>query len=270
MAIMLRAVLLTMAALTVEAQTLPSFEVASVKPNTSADSRGARIQFLSGGRFIATNYPLLLTISAAWNLSYQSPRLSGGPDWIRSARYDIEAKGSIPAGLPGPAQKARMRSMLQALLIDRFKLTVSRDTKELPVFAVLIAKNGPKLEKSKIEEKDCGDQAQCHTFTGGRGRGLHGQAVDMSDLAIYVENWAERPVIDRTGIKGLFHIETSGWLPMTPGPVPAAGLKAEDGTDYADLPTLFAIFEQMGLKLEPQKAPIDVFHIERVEKPAEN
>ncbi len=99
---------------------------------------------------------------------------------------------------------------------------------------------------------------------------MHGQAVDMSDLAMYVENWAERPVVDMTGIQGLFHIETRGWLPMTPGPAPAAGAKAEDGGDLADLPTLFEVFEKMGLKLEARKAPVDIFHIDSIEKPSQN
>jgi uncharacterized protein (TIGR03435 family) len=207
-------------------------------------------------------------------LPFQSSRLTGAPDWIRAERYDIEAKapsGSIPAGASTATRDARMRLMLQALLAERFKLTMRRETKELPIFAVVVGKNGPKLEKSKIEEKDCTEMpTPCHVFMGGRGRGLHGQAVDMADLATFVENWAERPVIDKTGITGLFHIETRGWLPMTPGPAPAAGAKAEDGSDMADLPTLFAIFEQLGLKLEPQKAPVDIYHIEQIEKPSQN
>ena len=255
----------------------PSFEVASVKPNTSADFRGSKIDFQPGGRFIATNYPLQLIISVAWGVPFnRSPRLSGGPDWIRSDRYDIEAKagaGSIPPGLSAADQKARMRQMLRTLLIDRFQLSMSSETKELPVFFVVAGKGGPKLEKAKIEEKDCGQpgvEVACHVFMGGQGRGLHGQAVDMADLASYVENWAERPVIDKTGIKGLFHIETRGWMAMTPGPPPAAGVKSEDGSDMADLPTLFGVFDGLGLKLEAQKAPVEVFHIDKIEKPAQN
>jgi uncharacterized protein (TIGR03435 family) len=207
----------------------------------------------------------MLTIASAWNLPFQGPRLSGGPDWIRSDRFDIEA--TTPNGAPVPAEQ--MRLMLRNLLEQRFHLVMRSETKELPVFVVTVGKSGPKLEKSAIDEKDCGT-SPCHAFTGGRGRGLHGQAVDMGDLARYVENWAERPVIDETGIRGLYRIETRPWLPMTPGPEPAVGAKAEDGSALADLPTLFGIFEQMGLKLEARKAPVEIFHIESIEKPSEN
>jgi uncharacterized protein (TIGR03435 family) len=241
-----------------------SFDVISVKENRSADMRGARIQFLPG-RFLTTNYPLQLTIAAAWGLPMQSTRLSGGPDWIRSDRFDIEA--TTPNG--AQVSTLQMRLMLQQLLKDRFHLEMSSSTKELSVFFVTVGKGGPKLEKSAIEEKDC-ETAPCHAFTGGRGRGLHGQAVDMADLAKYVENWAERPVIDKTGLRGLYRIETRPWLPMTPGPEPAVGAKAEDGSALADLPTLFGIFDEMGLKLEAGRAPVEVFHIDSIQKPSEN
>lgn len=158
------------AAFAAGAQTRPTFEVVSVKANTSADFRGAQMQFLPGGRFVATNYPLQFVIAAAWNVPFQGPRLAGGPEWVRSERFDIEAKAA-----KGPVPHAEMRLMLQALLEDRFHLKMRRDTKELPIFAVIVGKNGPKLEKSTIEEKDC-ETAPCHVFMGGRGRGLHGQA----------------------------------------------------------------------------------------------
>lgn len=153
--------------------------------------------------------------------------------------------------------------MLQALLIDRFKLEIRKETRELPIYAVVVAKGGPKLEKAKIG-------SVCHSFKGGQGRGLHGAAVDPPDLALVVENWAQRPVVDKTGIKGLFHIETKPWQAVTVGPAPADGAKAEDGSEAADLPTLFTVFESLGLKLEPRKDRVDVFRIERVEQPSEN
>jgi uncharacterized protein (TIGR03435 family) len=131
------AVAVPMVTLPIRAQSPQAFEVASVRPNKSTDFRGVQLQFLSGGRFVATNYPLQLLIAAAWNLPFQSPRLTGGPDWIRSERYDIEAKaenGAIPAGLPAQARKDKMRMMLRTLLADRFKLTMRRETKELPIY----------------------------------------------------------------------------------------------------------------------------------------
>jgi uncharacterized protein (TIGR03435 family) len=105
---------------------------------------------------------------------------------------------------------------------------------------------------------------------GGRGRGLHGEAVSLSDVLPYVENWTDRPIVDKTGLTGLFNIQTRGWAPLQPGPPPPAGAKGEDGQDLADQPTLFGVFEQLGLKLEAQKALVEIFVIERVEKPSEN
>jgi uncharacterized protein (TIGR03435 family) len=92
----------------------------------------------------------------------------------------------------------------------------------------------------------------------------------MSDLANYVENWAERPVIDKTGIQGLFHIETRPWVSMRPAPTPPAGAKGEDGSDIADLPTLFTVFTQLGLKLDAQKAPVEIIEITHIERPVQN
>jgi len=256
----------------------PAFEVASVRASKTEDFRRIGMQFLPGGRFVTTNLPVLFVIATAYNVPFQSPRLSGGPDWIRSDRFDIEAtaeKGAFPAGATAKNREDKMRLMLQALLAERFKLTIRREMKEQPVYAMVVAKSGSKLQKAKVEEKDCSDDSagvgiSCHTFLGGQGRGLHARAVDMADLALYVSNWTERPVVDQTGIEGLFEIETKGWATLRPGPAPPPGAKAEDGSDLASLPSIFTVFADMGLKLEPQRAPVEMFVIEHVEKPSEN
>jgi uncharacterized protein (TIGR03435 family) len=278
--ILRRLAVVSFVALAAYSQAPPAFEVASVKANNSETRSATPPQFVAGGRFISTNLPLLYVIAAAWNIPFQGPRLNGASEALRLLRdrYDIEAKAPTGAFPPGMSQQARlekMRLMLQALLIDRFKLVMRKETRELPIYAVVVAKGGPKLEKAKTDEVECfagvkDFGAICHSFNGGQGRGLHGAAVDISDLALVVENWAQRPVVDKTGIKGLFHIETKPWQPITLGPAPATGAKAEDGSDAADLPTLFTVFEELGLKLEPQKDRVDVFRIERVEKPSEN
>jgi uncharacterized protein (TIGR03435 family) len=255
-----------------------TFEAASVKPNKSEARPG--IQFLPGGRFTSTNMPLQILIASAYNLPFQSIRLSGGPDWIRSERYDIEATagpGAVPTGLSSKAREDKTRLMLQALLADRFKLAVRREAKELPVYVVVVGKNGPKLQRSKIEEKDCPEGpatfgVSCHNIQGGMGRGLHAKAVTVSDIAMFVENWSDRPVIDKTGIQGLFEVETDGWAPLRSRPVaPGTEPSAED-VAMADptRPTLFLIFERLGLKMESQRAPVEVFVIDHVEKPSEN
>ncbi len=278
-----RTLLLASAALSIAAaqpMTPVTFEVASIKPNkANANRRPSPPQFLPGGRFTSSGLPLRFVIATAWNVGFQSVRLSGAPAWINSFEsfYDIEAKapeGVIPAGLPSNVRDNRMRLMLQALLEDRFKLKIRSETRELPVFAVVVAKNGLKLEKAEIEEKNCPQTTEigtaCHTIFGGQGRGLHAQAVSLSDVLAYVENWTDRPLVDKTGIQGLFKIDTRGWRDLQPGQEPRPGAKAEDGSDAADVPTLFTVFEHLGLKLQPQKGTVEVFVIEHVERPSDN
>jgi uncharacterized protein (TIGR03435 family) len=145
-----------------------------------------------------------------------------------------------------------------------------------------VGKNGPKFPKAKIEEKDCEPQSadalvqprlqaptgaiRCHLLAGGQGRGLHGDAVEMADVVSFVSSWTDKPVIDETGLKGLYDIQTEGWLPIQ------LGEKAGDNEGQAeeDRPTLFSIFNQMGLKLESRTIPVEVYTIESIERPSEN
>lgn len=256
----------------------PAFEVASVKLNKSGDNRSMGLHSLPGGRFRATNLPLYVVITYAYNLPFQSQRLTGGPDWVRSERFDIEAtaeKGAIPAGATAKVREEKIRLMVQGLLAERFRLVLHGEMKELPVYALVAAKHGPKLKKADIEEKDCPETTPgsgvmpCHIFNGGQGRGLHGTAVDMSDLVLFVANWTDRPIIDRTGIQGLFNIQTDGWVSLLQRPV--GPTTNDEGMADPSRPTVFTVFqEQLGLKLDPQKGPVEMFTIESVERPAEN
>jgi uncharacterized protein (TIGR03435 family) len=268
----------------IRAQSQPAtplaFEVASIKPNKSADWRGQRIQFTPGGRFSVVNLPLDVIIAIAYNVPFQSARLTGGPDWARSDRYDIEAtaeKGTIPEGSPTKVRAEKMRLMLQTLLAERFKLTIRSETKEQPVYALVVGKDGPKLQAAKIQEKDCSDDSNdntaCHQLSGGQGQGLHGSAVDLSDVALFVANWTDRPVLDRTGIEGLFNIQTEGWTPLRPRQALAPGAEpSKEDLALSDptRPTLFMILQRLGLKLESQKAPVEMFVIEHVDRPSAN
>jgi uncharacterized protein (TIGR03435 family) len=171
--------------------------------------------------------------------------------------------------------------MLQSLLADRFKLVVRRETSELPVYAILIGKNGPKLKKADLQEKDCADRVgkpdvvPCHAFNGGRGGGLHTDAANITDLAQFVENWAGRPVVDKTGLTALFNIQTTGWRPQETIPLqprPDGQPPSAEQQAFADpsTPTLFDIFEQLGLKLEAQRAPVETLTLVSVQRPTEN
>lgn len=266
----------------------PSFEAVSVRPHGPGGRTSLMLPtVLPGGRFVS-KFSVSSVISFAYKLPVNpSPRLSGVPEWAHAVddAYDIEATGVMPAGLSAQASTDRMRLMVQALLADRFKLAIHRESKEMPVYELVVGKGGPKLQPADIQEKDCPETSTtqpatpsattpmpvlCHTFNGGQGRGLHGRAVDMSDLVNTVENSTGRPLLDKTGIKGLYRIETKAWMP--PGFTQAIppGAKAEDGTLFADLPSLFEVFEGMGLKMESRNESVDVYVVDHVERPSEN
>jgi uncharacterized protein (TIGR03435 family) len=282
---------LLIAAAPLAAQQKPlTFEVISVKPSQSQDFRTMRNQ-LSGGRITMTTVPLILLVSQAYNLPFQSMRLVGLPEWARRETFDIEAKAAddvIPPGLDPNERNARMRLLLQSLLADRFKMTTHREAKEMPFYAVLVGKGGPKMTKAAIEEQACvenptGDDIVCHRFMGGMGRGLHGKAVNMDDLAQFIENWTDHPVENKTGLAGLFAIESEGWTPMRqppPPPPPAPGASpvptivrppSGDG-DMSDptRPTLFMVLQKLGLELKQQKGPVEIVVVDHVERPTAN
>jgi uncharacterized protein (TIGR03435 family) len=259
----------------------PAFEVASVKPNNSTDFRTVQMQTLPGGTLKITNVPLRMILTQAYNLPFQSPqRISGAPAWTFTEKFDIEARasqGAIPAGLSEKARTDKLMPMLQALLADRFKLTLHWETQQLPVYDLVVSKNGLKLQKAKIEEKDCPEVSTateyCHQMGGGQGRGLRGRTVNMSDMVTHLENWTDRPLIDKTGFKGLFDIDTEGWVPMRPrpGPPPGTEASAEDRA-FADpaRPTLPALLEKVGIRMESAKGPVEVLVVDHIERPSEN
>src|SRR5881296_1179322 len=137
----------------------PVFEAASIKPNNSAGER--RREEFSPGRYTATNVTLRYLIQAAYQIpNPDGPRhyLTGGPDWLGSQEFDIVAKaadGAIERDLSAKDHNDTIRLMLQTLLADRFQLKLHRETKELPVYEMVVAKNGPKFQKTKDQVSDC-------------------------------------------------------------------------------------------------------------------
>jgi uncharacterized protein (TIGR03435 family) len=263
------------------AATAISFDVASVKPLGEFDPRlltGMRAY--PGGRFVA-KYFLYPVIAFAYNLPLnRSGRLSGISKEVGNRMYDIEATGRIPPGISARAGEDRVRMMLRTLLADRFNMEIHKETKEMPVYVLVVAKGRPKLQKVDIAEKDCPagptlqapgvtpDPEACHTFNGGQGRGLHGRAVTMADLASTLENYTDRPLLDKTGIRGLFHIETEPWQrePRVGDP----GAKAENGSELSELPTLSQVLGALGLKLETRTDKVDVYVVGHIEEPSPN
>jgi uncharacterized protein (TIGR03435 family) len=229
-----------------------AFEVTSVKPNKSGNG-SSRFNFRHG-RLTATNVSLKSCIYFAYRIKdYQI----SGPDWLNSERYDIAAKAA--SGVPDE----QLMPMLQTLLRDRFKLRLHRQTKERPVYALVVGKGGSKLHE--VEAGPGKDNA-------GRGH-LSAQKISMPRLAEILSRHMDRPVLDMTGVKGVFDLT----LDYTPDdargtPAPRDGGVEAIATDSPTGPSIFvALQEQLGLKLEARKGPVEILVIDYAEKvPTEN
>jgi uncharacterized protein (TIGR03435 family) len=203
-----------------------------------------------------------------------SPRLSSLPDWTLREKYDIEAKApatAIPPGLPDSEVQSRIQQMIRGLLADRFSLVMRVENTTMSVYALTVASGGAKLQKSAIAEKDCAfdtDPAGCHSFVGGLGHPLNARAIDMDDLAHYISNWTDLPVVNRTALSGLFTVNTEGWVPMRLPPPPPNATPAEN--PFAGLPTIFSVLGKLGLELKRQEDILPVYTVERIERPTAN
>jgi uncharacterized protein (TIGR03435 family) len=248
-----------------------------------------RILYQPGGRFTATNISLKALIHFAYGV--QDFQISGGPAWLESDKYDVEAKaeGSSEGDMRSMSEEQRQleldkrKLMMQALLAERFRLVLHKESKEAPIYALVVAKNGPKLKEATAEElappnlKDMPDRPDRKGLLRGEGmrmgRGeVSGQAVKLGFLADVLSNQPElgRTVLDKTGLTGTYDF-TLKWTPEEP---PGAMFKGPgDAPPAADAngPSLFtALEEQLGLKLESQKGPVDLLVIDHAEKASEN
>jgi uncharacterized protein (TIGR03435 family) len=251
---------------------LQTFEGASIKPARSAEMGAMRMRVLANGDLEATAAPVLLLLRYAYDVPVNpSPRLSGLP--LGRETYDIEAKApanAVPANLPENEKRIRRQGLIRKLLADRFKLVMRVEQKRMPAYALTVAPGGPKLRQSTIAEKDCvfdtGGQDSCHNFLGGRGHPLNAIAVNMDDLAQYLENWTDLPVVNRTGLSGLFGALSDGWMPMRLPPPPPGG--NPPGVGFDDLPTIFTVLRTLGLELKKVEATVPVYTVEHIEPPA--
>lgn len=233
----------------------PTFEVASVKINTSEEPSSGDAR---NGRLTLHNIPMKVIISRAYQVS--NDRVMG-PGWIDTEHYDVVAKFAPDT----PADTLWL--MLQNLLADRFKLTAHHEQKPVSVYALLVGKNGPKLKNAasdSVVKSNCSPEGSRIT--------CQSQKTTMAQLAQNLPRWVPRgwfdlPVVDLTDLKGYYDLSLT-WTPTN------RPLSADSGAEAAapDGDDLFAaIQEQLGLKLEQRKAPVDkivIDHMERV--PVEN
>jgi bla regulator protein blaR1 len=229
-----------LAVLAALAQT-PAFEVASVKASTP-DATRMNIQRDPGGGIVLTNVNLQTLVSMAYNV--QSFQLVGGPPWLRSRRFDVVAKA------PSGTAKNQTWVMLQSLLADRFQLAIHRETRELPVFELVVAKGGLKIQPANRAPGPADDFIQ--NFPG-RMKAL---MVSMAGLALTLSGTLGRQVIDRTNLDGRYDFQ----LEFAP----------ENTTDSDRSSIYTALQEQLGLKLETSKGPVQMIVIDHAELPAAN
>jgi uncharacterized protein (TIGR03435 family) len=234
----------------------PVFEVATIKPS-KPDMPGKAFR-VRGREFSTMNTSLSDMISFAYGL--HARQITGGPAWIDTAKYDLTAK---PDG-EGEPNGTQWKTMLQKLLADRFQLSFHHDKKELSVYALVVGKTGSKLTKS-----DGDPNGLPSLFFRGLGV-LPARNASMADFAGTMQGAVlDRPVVDQTGLPGRYDF----MLTWTPDETQfgALGVKVPPPADNATAPDLFtAIQQQLGLKLEATKAPVDVLVVDRVEKPSEN
>jgi uncharacterized protein (TIGR03435 family) len=239
------------------------FEVASVKPNLSSTMATRGVQFAPGGRVSATNVTLWAAILAAYDLSLR--QLSDGPKLL-DEKFDIDARAGANAlgeSAPAEARNQQLRLMLQALLADRFKLAMHKETKELPIYALVIGSGGPRL-KPAPDGRECPAAARCERVGGGPAAGLTGLDARLSDLAEALTAFSDRDVIDRTEIQGHFDFDLPPWNPSVQSTAPAFD-DPEPRASASD-PSIFTVLqERLGLRLQPTRGPIDVYVVDRVE-----
>jgi len=256
---------LILAAGVVAAQAQPSFEVISIKPSRSSDARMA-FNMQTPGRFSAVNVTVRRLIEVAYNI--KDFQLTGGPRWIGSDRFDVEAT-------PGGAT-AQLLPMLQSLLMDRFKLVAHKETKDVPTYALVVAKHGSKLEEPNAPDPKNASSAPYRPGMVVVRRGLLvAQAAPVAALLNPLSNILGHTVVDRTALTGKYDIRLQ-WTPDENQIAMFSAMGVPEGVGAPPLDPsvssgLFtALEEQLGLKLKSGKAPGEVLVIESVEKPSEN
>ena len=250
-----------------------AFAVVSIK-RTPPDTRSMGFQF-PPGRFVTTNYAVRALLVLAYGVA--GFQIGDLPAWTDTERFDIDAR--MP---PGTFTQRQRAAMIQAMLADRFTLKTHRESRGLPAYALVLARNDRRLGPALVPTTlNCDDVQAKRAATGtgpttaeqmiecglvpsalpGGVRRIRARGVPLSDLALAITGSLDRPLFDRTGLTGGFDLDLT-FLPQTVGPSTGA---------QADAPTIFtALQEQLGLKLEATTTPVDMLVIDSIERPTEN
>jgi uncharacterized protein (TIGR03435 family) len=235
----------------------PSFEVATVKP-AKPEEQG-RAFLVRGRQFSTINTTLTSLISFAYGL--QDKQIVGGPDWMTTDKWDIEAQPDAP-GTPNDKQ---LKSMLQKLLADRFQLKFHQDKKELSAYVLAVSKTGAKMNKNESDPN--GLPGLFFTQLGV----LNVRNATMTDFSQLMQSAVlDRPVVNSTALAGKYDFQLK-WTPDE-SQFGGMGIKVPPPSEAADAPPpLFtALQEQLGLKMDVEKTPVQVYVLDHVEKPSAN
>jgi|GEM_PF-806770 len=266
----------------------PWFETASIKLN---DSTACCAMTLSKNRFVATQSAIDMIMSAyGGNLPLKPAQVLDGPDWMKTDVFNIDAQ--LPQSLsdqvrqplravgPGPGVPAEVpgsdvvRQLFRSLLTNRFKLQIKHEKKVLPVFELLLAKNGSKIAEDKVAGSPC----RITDVGPGKGLRLNVQSCDFDTFAGLLSGMPElrsRVLVDNTGLHGRYSFKLH-WTPEIPPRMrrPATGaqrsLVAAHSKPPSPPPFITALREQLGLKVQPTTAPVDTILIQHIENPARN
>jgi uncharacterized protein (TIGR03435 family) len=252
----------------------PGFQVISVTPNKSGDTRGGCCRLESGGRLTATNVTLRELIQSAYQRhAFDTREIEGGPPWIDAERFDVVAQAAGEHAIDADGLPRQTWLMLRTLLADRFKLRVRIDSRNRPIYALVMARSdrqlGPRLRKS---ETDCAavtamyikgqrpEKPACASASyPGR---FVATALTLPSVASLLSGSVDRAVTDRTGLTGTFDLELEAVEIRPPGPF---------GPSFRPSDTKQSIFDglpqQLGLKLEAMQGTVDVLVIESAEQP---
>jgi uncharacterized protein (TIGR03435 family) len=220
--------------------------VASVKPNRSVTGNTS-IKTAPGGRFTAENVSLRALIQLAFGI--RDFQLAGGPSWIGTEKYDIVAKTGAPKEMSSDEE---LKPLLQALLADRFMLKFHRQTKQLPVYALVVVRGRPKLTPNT----NATAAPSTSISSGGDKFSMEATKSSMARLCNILGRRLDRTVIDKTGLKGEFDFKLE-WAP-------------DQAVDSSGPSIIAALQEQLGLKLEAKKGPVEIIVIDHIEKPSGN
>ncbi|HKD09427.1 MAG TPA: TIGR03435 family protein [Bryobacteraceae bacterium] len=242
-----------------QAQTTPAprFEVASLKPSPPGGRFGGVRPAPGGERYVATNATLTLLLMVAYRV--KPDQITGGPAWIATDTYDMNAKAA------GPSTVEDLHLMLQDLIAERFKLKFHYENKDLPMYALTVDSSGPKMKRHDAENS--GEPWIDQSVTQVVQVKMSAKFSPMDYFAWRLGQSLDRPVVDQTGLKGGYDFDLNFTRDLPQG-IPEGALINGAPVDTSG-PTVFeALKRQLGLKLTAQKGPVPVIVIDHVEKPA--